>query len=85
MSIRENILLGDNFSEDKLRKVVEKRCIDSLNMNVRVGECGVTLSDGQRHRVALARALIRKPEILIPDEATSVAATSSFQVIGRMT
>jgi ABC-type multidrug transport system fused ATPase/permease subunit len=47
----------------------------------KVGERGIKLSVGQRQRIALARVLVRNPQILILDEATSALDNESEQAI----
>ena len=50
--------------------------------NTRIGDQGVELSHGQKHRINLARALVRKPQTLIIDEITaSIEATTATQII----
>ena len=87
-SIRENIMYGDveASEENVVRAAQSANAHDFIvglpkGYDTQIGERGVTLSVGQRQRIAIARALLKNPSILILDEATSNIDSESESLI----
>jgi len=91
-TIKENIIYGcfrTNVSEEEIISAAKKahiyrEIIDSLGgLNGRVGENGNNLSGGQKQRLAIARLILKSPELFIFDEATSALDNTNEVLIQK--
>jgi subfamily B ATP-binding cassette protein MsbA len=89
-TIKENILFPrPNATEQELQEAVKAAYVNEFTdrfeegLDTLIGERGVKLSGGQRQRLAIARAILANPKIIILDEATSSLDTESETLIQK--
>ena len=83
-TIRENLLWGDpNATEDQLWTACRAACADEFlermpdGLDTDLGQGGVNVSGGQKQRLCIARAILKKPKVLILDDSTSAVDTAT--------
>jgi len=83
-SIRENMRWGDpDATDEEIRAACRIACADEFitafpdGYNTDLGQGGCNVSGGQKQRLCIARALLKKPKILILDDSTSAVDTAT--------
>ncbi len=77
-TVRENLLWGDvNATDEEIKEALRISCSDEFidrlpgGLDYQLDQGGVNVSGGQRQRLCIARALLKKPKIIIFDDSTS--------------
>ncbi|MEG1580106.1 MAG: ATP-binding cassette domain-containing protein, partial [Bacteroidaceae bacterium] len=76
-TIERNIILGEAKSSHRLHEAIETACLSDyikelpLGVNTKIGSDGNGVSGGERQRIMIARAVYKRPQYMMMDEATS--------------
>jgi ATP-binding cassette, subfamily C, bacterial len=88
-SVRQNLSLDQPYSDDALWQVLEVAQLAQFvrdlpqGLDTQLGRSGVRLSGGQRQRLAIARMMLKQPQVVILDEATSMLDTHTESLLHK--
>lgn len=83
-TIRENMQWGDkNATDEEIKKALEMAQIGDADLDRYIEQGGVNASGGQKQRMCIARALLKKPKIIIFDDSTSAVDTKTDALIRK--
>ena len=81
MSVRKNLLFGVRYSSRKEHLISFEEVVDMLDLNSILESSPLSISGGEKQRVALGRALLSSPELLLLDEPFSAVDISMRKVL----
>lgn len=89
-TVRDNLKWGNpNASDDEILKAIDQAGASELiarlpgGLDMELGQAGVNVSGGQKQRLCIGRALLKKPKILIFDDSTSAVDTKTDALIRK--
>ncbi len=89
-TVRENLLWGnENATQEEIEQACRIACVDEFidrlanGYDTDLGQGGVNVSGGQKQRLCIARALLKKPKVLILDDSTSAVDMATEIIIAQ--
>ncbi len=89
-TIKENLLWGnENATDDEIQQACDNSCCSEFlkkfpdGLNTQIDQGGTNVSGGQKQRLCIARALLKKPKIVILDDSTSAVDTRTDMMINQ--
>lgn len=85
-TLEKNITLGEDFSKEEILTVIEQMNLNKVlnEHDGELGDSGNKISGGEKQRIAIARVLIRQPEIIIFDEPTAALDPETRDAINEL-